>query len=490
MSFLKKGMYALLFVGLVTACGGSDDEPMPPVAPTITVLEFTTTASGDGTIISVLPSSVGGTSYTVDFGTEATDDVIETAGAAVEYDYPNVDGSTSYSIVVTAKADGMADVSKTTEVAVVFVAPTSLVNFEDDAEVDLVYKVKAGVTMDIGAATMGSDYGNVAKINYVGGENPYPQMFLRLAKHFDLSTESTLSLDIYLEANTAATKVLLKLEDINVDTKAATAMDKIEVEVMTVATTEAGWQTVSFDFTEAVRSGDGAGDTLDLTEFATIGLFIGVDLKTGLAVAGTYEVDNIRGGVFGSAVLDTDNDGVLDNSDDCATESGTLDNGCNAPTGPEEFAMLDFEDFTLQGEGFGGAKFDVIDNPDTSNTLNTSAKVLRYIKNSEETYGGFVILLKNPIDMTVKKKFSLKVKAPAARAGDEFLFKLENKDDAAINSEVRVAIAADSDWQTITFDHTAGTGSYQKLVVIIANGVAADGSEDWTFLIDDIQQLD
>jgi hypothetical protein len=463
---------------------------MPLVAPTITVLEFTATASGDGTIISVLPSSVGGTSYAVDFGTDATDDVIETAGAAVEYDYPNVDGSTSYSIVVTASAVGMADVSKTTEVAVVFVAPTSLVNFEDNAEVAVAPKVKDGITMVIGAATMGSDYGSVGKITYPEDAGGYQQVYLRLAKHFDLSTENTLSLDIYLEANTPATKVLLKLEDINVATKAETGWDKIEVEVMTAATTESGWQTVSFDFTEAVRSGDGSGDVLDLTEFATIGLFIGVDLTDGSSVAGTYEVDNIRGGVFGSAVLDADGDGVLDNSDDCPTESGTLANGCPVPPAPMELEVLDFEDFTLEAGAFGGATFKVIDNPDTSNPLNTSSKVVEYVKNAEQVYGGFYIVLKNPIDMSGKKKFSLKFKAPAARAGEELLFKLENKGEGSINNVVKVAIAADTDWQTITFDHKAGTGSYQKLVVIMSDGTAADGSEDWTFLIDDIQQLD
>ena len=120
MNVLKKGMYALLFISLIMACSKDDDDP-DPVVVTITNLTITTEVSGDGTVVSVTPSSTGGTTYSVDFGTDATDDVKTTAGAAVEYDYPNE--TKTYTITVTASAANATDVSATKDVSVTYEAP-------------------------------------------------------------------------------------------------------------------------------------------------------------------------------------------------------------------------------------------------------------------------------------------------------------------------------------------------------------------------------
>ena len=114
MNLLKK-MSFLLFASLVmVSCG--DDDSVDPAGPVISGLDFTITATGSGNIVEVLPSAVGATSYSVDFGSDATDDVLTTVGPKVSYTYAAT--SASYDIMVTASAVGADDVMKTTTYAV------------------------------------------------------------------------------------------------------------------------------------------------------------------------------------------------------------------------------------------------------------------------------------------------------------------------------------------------------------------------------------
>ena len=118
----KKGIFILFGLSLIIACSSDDDDPVATTpSVSITNLSFTAVASGDGTVVTVTPSSTGGTSYSVDFGSSASDDVIPTAGPAVSYDYPNE--SATYTIVVTASATGADNVTKSEEFTVTFVAP-------------------------------------------------------------------------------------------------------------------------------------------------------------------------------------------------------------------------------------------------------------------------------------------------------------------------------------------------------------------------------
>ena len=75
----------------------------------ITNVSFTSTAGGDGTKITITPTShsIGETRYTIDFNDPAASegaDIIETLGGGITYDYPNEDAT--YNITVTA-SNGM-----------------------------------------------------------------------------------------------------------------------------------------------------------------------------------------------------------------------------------------------------------------------------------------------------------------------------------------------------------------------------------------------
>ena len=73
--FFTKGLFLLLGLSLTIACSSDDDPVAITPSVTITNLSFTAVASGDGNVITVTPSSTGGTSYSVDFGSDSSDDV-------------------------------------------------------------------------------------------------------------------------------------------------------------------------------------------------------------------------------------------------------------------------------------------------------------------------------------------------------------------------------------------------------------------------------
>ena len=124
MNLLKKGIGALLLAGLMMS--SCDDDAYVPIAPTGTsggettsiFSSFSATASGDGTIITVTPLSVGVDSFVVDFGAGSGTVTISEQGGTASYDYPNEVEEVDYTITVTTKAEGQSDITKTREVTV------------------------------------------------------------------------------------------------------------------------------------------------------------------------------------------------------------------------------------------------------------------------------------------------------------------------------------------------------------------------------------
>lgn len=122
MNILKKGISILLLAGLMVSC--SDDDTLNPTGLSETIFSsFSATASGDGTIITVTPVSIGASSFTVDFGDpNSTSDVltISQQGGSVSYDYPNEVEEVTYTITVTSASDkGLAAKTLTEDVTIV-----------------------------------------------------------------------------------------------------------------------------------------------------------------------------------------------------------------------------------------------------------------------------------------------------------------------------------------------------------------------------------
>lgn len=119
MNLIKKGLGSLLVLGLMVSC---EEEGFTPIAAeassgpnssTAAVFStFSTEVSGDGTIVTVTPITVGVDTFAVDFG-DGSGPVTAAQGEAVSHDYSNVDASTDYTIAITA-----AGVTKTEDITV------------------------------------------------------------------------------------------------------------------------------------------------------------------------------------------------------------------------------------------------------------------------------------------------------------------------------------------------------------------------------------
>jgi hypothetical protein len=150
---------------------------------------------------------------------------------------------------------------------------------------------------------------------------------------------------------------------------------------------------------------------------------------------------------------------------------------------------LDFETAgqTYTFNNFDGGDVTVIDNPQ-KNTINTSSKVGKMVKNAGNTWGGSVIQLSSPIDFSVNKYMRMKVFSP--RVGAKVLLKVENATDGSISFEKEVVTKLANQWEDLVFDYrTINTAnSYSKVVLIFDNGTMGDGTSNFTFLFDDIRQ--
>jgi len=155
----------------------------------------------------------------------------------------------------------------------------------------------------------------------------------------------------------------------------------------------------------------------------------------------------------------------------------------------ETLLPIDFESFDKSVFiSFGGTSNDVIANPDT--TGNTSATVGKVTKGAGEVWAGNVITTTNPIaDLAVKNQVKLKVWS--SRAGSTMTMKLENIDDANINSgEITVPVVGNSAWEEVVFDMSAIDSSkeYRKIVWFFDLGTQGEGGDAWTFYVDDFSQ--
>ena len=123
MNLIKKGMGALLIASLIVS--SCSDDAIPFESSTDIVLSsFAAVPSGDGTIITVTPLSVGVESYIVDFGYNGSTAAISEQNGSASYDYPNEVEEVTYTITVTAMSDGQTDVSKSEDVTVIHVPAT------------------------------------------------------------------------------------------------------------------------------------------------------------------------------------------------------------------------------------------------------------------------------------------------------------------------------------------------------------------------------
>ena len=115
--------------------------------------------------------------------------------------------------------------------------------------------------------------------------------------------------------------------------------------------------------------------------------------------------------------------------------------------------------------------------------------VAQMVKGSGQTWGGSKITVSTPYNLSASSTVTVKVWSP--RVGLNLLMKFEdnvpwpnNTGSAEITETTTVA----NQWQTLTFDHSGISESidWYNMVLIMDNGTAGDGSENYTIYLDDI----
>ena len=134
--------------------------------------------------------------------------------------------------------------------------------------------------------------------------------------------------------------------------------------------------------------------------------------------------------------------------------------------------------------GFDGGALTRVENPSKTG-MNTSNFVAKMVKNAGQPWGGAWFRMSDPIDMT-NKTFKVKVWSP--RADAKLLFKLEHDTDGAINVELERTIGVAGAWTEVAFDmsHANPAHVFQKVVLIFDLGTVGDGTNNFTYFLDDI----
>lgn len=135
---------------------------------------------------------------------------------------------------------------------------------------------------------------------------------------------------------------------------------------------------------------------------------------------------------------------------------------------------------------FDGGNATVVNNP-FSGGINTSAKVVKMVKNAGQVWGGSFLTLNGPINFALSRQLRMKVYSP--RAGAKVLLKVENSTNSALNFEREVVIPNGNAWQEMSFDFTGinTANTYDRVVIIFDLGAMGDGSANYTYYFDDIR---
>jgi hypothetical protein len=296
------------------------------------------------------------------------------------------------------------------------------------------------VTIGTGVATNTTQVANLAK-----GNNPYDPFEIVLTNEVSFATTGvkTITFDFY-QATAVARPILVKFEAGSID---PVALNGYEVQVTTAAT--AGWQTLSFDFSNARESYPNTGTNKNLVgSYKRMYIFI----DFGIAAASNTAIDNVGGGTQGVSL---------------------------AP--PITSLNIDFESANTVSS-FDGAVFTNLVNNDVTNGINASAKAGQIANINASDYANTQYAVSEGIDLSSGDKgFSMMVKGPRAVP---VLFKLQGGTDKQVSQNYTTPGV----WQKLVFDFSADVSTNHNLIVIFLDitGTPSTTSSDDVFLIDNI----
>jgi hypothetical protein len=319
MKHLLNNFFLFLLIGIAFGCSKDSDSPSENPTVVISNLDFTITTNEENPLqVAVTPQATNATSYKIYFDSEGSDEFQTTTGSLVTHTYPEL--SATYKIKAEASAPNAQDIELVKNHVVTVVEATNIADFETQSPP---YIIDGDADGKIEASIVSSPDSNnttsVLKITNVG--ELYEAVTIVNTQHIKITSKKVISLDFYQEV-AAAPILLLKLEGNATE-------GGFDVEVSKTAAATSGWQTIEFDFNDAVNSYPNNEDpTVTLSEYQKVIIFIGFGQEE---YAGDYYIDNVKGAEFGENQSDSDGDSVIDAIDKCPNTAGSTDNkGCPA----------------------------------------------------------------------------------------------------------------------------------------------------------------
>lgn len=319
-------MLAVVGLCIVFSCSKDADEPE---TPQISNVSFTAEASGDGNEITVTPTSTEGTSYSIDFGTSADDDVLTTAGPGVTYTYPEEDAS--YSIVVTASAPGYESTDATQEVTVDFTEPAP-----SPLEGRWVLLHQAGA-IGVGPSKTDFSWWSNALGDILTRDCLFDDVYVF---NPDGSFQNILGDTTWVEPDWVASESCASpVAPWNGSNDSATWEHDEELNTITIS--GAGAYLGIFKIGNAVQHNANSTADESITYTDIVISEDGNNLTVIKVIddgATFWRFKFAKEGSTGAELpqTDTDGDGVIDINDECPTVAGTQDNGCPVVAAPED----------------------------------------------------------------------------------------------------------------------------------------------------------
>lgn len=158
----------------------------------------------------------------------------------------------------------------------------------------------------------------------------------------------------------------------------------------------------------------------------------------------------------------------------------------------DDISIASFLNFEPQQalSSFDGGEISIIDNIKTSG--NDSSKIIKLVKDAGQVWAGSKITVSEPYILDESTTIKLKVWSP--RSGLNLLMKFEDAigwPNTTATAEITATTTKADEWEELTFTFpTIDTSiDFTNLVLIMDNGAAGDGSDNYTIYIDDITKL-
>ncbi|WP_139957150.1 hypothetical protein [Flavicella sediminum] len=371
--------------------------------------------------------------FHVYFDTSNTEEAPTALGidAIIGYEYPTVG---DYTIKVVALSGGSETIETTQKITVS--APTNLpIDFEIfDASVLAGFDGGVMTVIDNPSKNEDNNSDKVGQIVKNAGQ-PWGGNIITLSEPIDFSTKKFIKMNVW--SPRAGGKMLFKVENI--------AKAEIAYEQEVVLTGNSAWEEVTIDYSD-----------IDVSkEYQKVILIFDNGTMGDGSLDFTFYVDNIK----------------------LASQS-TSGGSINFP--------MSFE-IPFETSSFDGGNISIIDNTKTDG--NSSTKVAKLVKDAGQVWAGSKITVPNVYQLETDFTVTLNVWSP--RADLSLLMKFEDAvgwPNTTATPEITATTTKANEWETLTFNFSGIDTSidFNNLVLIMDNGAAGDGSDNYTIYLDDI----